>query len=89
MKIKSIFLLSVCILLLLSSCKKKEPVIETNFLSSIKTKPLSFEIVENITTKIKANISFMSVSIEKNKNTEAEIKKHKEFLKSELKKNFY
>jgi hypothetical protein len=74
MKINSTFILSICILLLLSSCQKKEPVIESDFLSSIKTKPLSFEIVENISTKIKANKSFMSVSIEKNKNTEAEIK---------------
>ena len=65
--------LSICILLLLYSCQKREPVIESNFLSSIKTKPLSFEVVENITTKIKANKSFMSVSIEK-KNTETEIK---------------
>ena len=73
MKKISTFVLSICILLLLYSCQKREPVIESNFLSSIKTKPLSFEVVENITTKIKANKSFMSVSIEK-KNTETEIK---------------
>jgi hypothetical protein len=74
MKKISTFVLSICILLLLSSCQKREPVIESNFLSSIKTKPLSFEVVENISNKIKANKSFMSVSIEKNKNTETEIK---------------
>lgn len=74
MKKISTFVLSICILILASSCQKREPVIESDFLSSIKTKPLSFEIVENISTKIKANKSFMSVSIEKNKNTEAEIK---------------
>ena len=73
MKKISTFVLSICILLLLYSCQKREPVIESNFLSSIKTKPLSFEVVENISTKIKANKSFMSVSIEK-KNTETEIK---------------
>jgi len=73
MKKISTFVLSICILLLLSSCQKREPVIESNFLSSIKTKPLSFEVVENISTKIKANKSFMSVSIEK-KNSETEIK---------------
>ena len=73
MKKISTFVLSICILLLLYSCQKREPVIESNFLSSFKTKPLSFEVVENISTKIKANKSFMSVSIEK-KNTETEIK---------------
>lgn len=73
MKKISTFVLSICILLLLYSCQKREPVIESNFLSNIKTKPLSFEVVENISTKIKANKSFMSVSIEK-KNTETEIK---------------
>lgn len=73
MKKISTFVLSIFILLLLNSCQKREPVIESNFLSSIKTKPLSFEVVENISTKIKANKSFMSVNIEK-KNTETEIK---------------
>lgn len=74
MKKISIFVLSICILILSSSCQKRESVIESDILSSIKTKPLSFEIVENISTKIKANNTFMSVDIEKNKNIEAEIK---------------
>ena len=52
MKKISIFVLSICILILASSCQKRESVIESDILSSIKTKPLSFEIVENISTKI-------------------------------------
>ena len=47
---------------------------ESNYFSSVKTKPLSFEVVENISTKIKNNKSFMSSNTEKNKTTEAEVK---------------
>jgi hypothetical protein len=57
-----------------SSCQKKESIIEPNFLSTFKTKPLSFQEVENISTKIKANNSFISDDIEKNKKTEAAVK---------------
>lgn len=48
---------------------------ESNYFSSVKTKPLSFEVVENMSTKIKENKSFMSSNIEKNKTTEAEVKR--------------
>ena len=74
MKKISTFVLSICILILSSSCQKREFVIESDILSSIKTKPLSFDIVENISIKLKGNKPFMSVDIEKNKNNEAEIK---------------
>ena len=74
MKKISTFVLSICILILASSCQKRESVIESDILSSIKTKPLSFDVVENISIKLKGNKHFMSVDIEKNKNNEAEIK---------------
>ena len=74
MKKISTFVLSICILILASSCQKREFVIESDILSSIKTKPLSFDVVENISIKLKGNKPFMSVDIEKNKNNEAEIK---------------
>ena len=74
MKKISTFVLSICILILASSCQKREFVIESDILSSIKTKPLSFDVVENISIKLKGNKHFMSVDIEKNKNNEAEIK---------------
>jgi hypothetical protein len=74
MKKISTFVLSICILMFSSSCQKKESITEPNFLSTFKTKPLSFQVVENISTKIKANNSFMSLDIEKNKKTEAEFK---------------
>ena len=74
MKKISTFVLSICILILASSCQKRESVIESDILSSIKTKPLSFDVVENISIKLKGNKPFMSVDIEKNKNNEAEIK---------------
>ena len=74
MKKNLTFVLSICILMLSSSCQKKESVTEPDIFSSIKTKPLSFEVVENISTKIKVNKPFISVDIEKNKNIEAEIK---------------
>ena len=48
MKKISTFVLSICILILASSCQKREFVIESDILSCIKTKPLSFEVVENI-----------------------------------------
>ena len=75
MKKNLTFVLSICILMLSSSCQKKESVTEPNFLSSIKTKPLSFDLVENISTKIKGNKPFISDDIEKNKKTEAEVKR--------------
>ena len=75
MKKNLTFVLSICILMLSSSCQKKESVTEPNFLSSIKTKPLSFDVVENISTKIKGNKPFISADIEKNKKTEAEVKR--------------
>jgi hypothetical protein len=74
MKKISTFVLSICILMFSSSCQKKESIIEPNFLSTFKTKPLSFQEVENISTKIKANNSFISDDIEKNKKTEAAVK---------------
>ena len=74
MKKISTFVLSICILMFSSSCQKKESITESNFLSTFKTKPLSFQVVESISTKIKANNSFMSLDIEKNKKTEAEFK---------------
>jgi hypothetical protein len=74
MKKISTFVLSICILILSSSCQKRESVIESDILSSIKTKPLSFEVVNNISIKLKGNKPYMSVDIEKNKNNEAEIK---------------
>ena len=74
MKKISTFVLSICMLILASSCQKREFVIESDILSSIKTNPLSFDIVENISIKLKGNKPFMSVDIEKNKNNEAEIK---------------
>ena len=74
MKKISTFVLSICILILASSCQKRESVIESDIFSSIKTKPLSFDVVENISIKLKGNKPFMSVDIEKNKNNEAEIK---------------
>ena len=75
MKKISTFVLSICILILASSCQKREFVIESDILSSIKTKPLSFDVVENISIKLKGNKHFMSVDIEKNKKTEAEVKR--------------
>jgi hypothetical protein len=74
MKKISTFVLSICILLFSSSCQKKEYITEPNFVSTFKTKSLSFEVLEKISTKIKANESFMSVDIERNKKTEAEVK---------------
>jgi hypothetical protein len=74
MKKISTFVLSICILLFSSSCQKKEYITEPNFISTFKTKSLSFEVLEKISTKIKANKSFMAVDIERNKKTEAEVK---------------
>ncbi len=74
MKKISTFVLSICILLFSSGCQKKEYITEPNFISTFKTKSLSFEVLEKISTKIKANKSFMAVDIERNKKTEAEVK---------------
>ena len=68
------FVLALFVFVFLSSCQKKESVIESDSIFHFDTKPLSFKVIENISASIKEMKSFQTTSIKSSKFNESQIK---------------